>query len=205
MIDDQIKLLAFQQSLEQDVGSGSGSGPQQTEASGRGFVGLSVNATVRACIVHGQAKKADKLKSDFKIPDKRCVSSSHGVRPWSSSLLSCPARKTKLTTTNDDDDNLRLGIAGFGWLHGRFWHVKLRALTSLRDWAALEQFARSRKSPIGYEPFVEHLVATGNHRQAVGFVGRCEQRNKVELFVKCGEWGLAGSECVRRGERGKLL
>lgn len=60
MVDDQIKLLAFQQALEQEM--------QQPDAR---FVGLSLNQTVRACLIHGQSKKADKLKSDFKMPDKR--------------------------------------------------------------------------------------------------------------------------------------
>lgn len=87
----------------------------------------------------------------------------------------------------------------------RFWYIKLRALVHLRDWDALDAFARSKKSPIGYEPWVEHLVSTGNHRQAVAYIAKCEQRNKVELYVKTGEWVLAGNECVRKSERGRLL
>lgn len=58
MIEDQLKLLAMQQSLEQ-------------EAAGKSFLGLSVNETIRACILAGLSKKADKIKSDFKVPDKR--------------------------------------------------------------------------------------------------------------------------------------
>lgn len=60
MIDDQIRLLAFQQSLE-------------SESPGKNFVGLSVNETIRQCILAGLPKKADKVKSDFKVPDKRFV------------------------------------------------------------------------------------------------------------------------------------
>lgn len=30
----------------------------------------------------------------------------------------------------------------------------MKALTSNRDWEGLEAFAKSKKSPIGYEPFV---------------------------------------------------
>lgn len=36
----------------------------------------------------------------------------------------------------------------------RWWYVKLKALTANRDWEGLEAFAKSKKSPIGYEPFV---------------------------------------------------
>lgn len=87
----------------------------------------------------------------------------------------------------------------------RFWYVKLKALVSVRDFESLELFARSKKSPIGYEPWVEHLVATGHHRQAVSYIARCEARNRVELYVKAGEWTMAGQECVRKGERAKLM
>lgn len=35
-----------------------------------------------------------------------------------------------------------------------WWYVKMKALTTNRDWEGLEAFAKSKKSPIGYEPFV---------------------------------------------------
>ncbi|GAA5914776.1 tethering complex subunit VPS16 [Sporobolomyces salmoneus] len=87
----------------------------------------------------------------------------------------------------------------------RFWYVKMKSLVSIRDWDALDTFSRSRKSPIGYEPWVDALIAAGAQRQAVKYIEKCEGRNRVELFVKAGEWVLAGEEAVRRGERGKLL
>ena len=61
MVDDQIKLLALQQTLEQ-------------ESLGKSFVGLSINETIRACLVGSLSKRADKVRSDFKVPDKRCAS-----------------------------------------------------------------------------------------------------------------------------------
>lgn len=85
-----------------------------------------------------------------------------------------------------------------------FWYLKLRALIALRDWDALDAFARSKKSPIGYEPWVDELIRAGAQRQAVRFVERCDPRNRVELFIKCGEWVMAGQECARKGERGRL-
>lgn len=33
----------------------------------------------------------------------------------------------------------------------RFWWIKVRALVEIRDWENLEKFAKSKKSPIGYE------------------------------------------------------
>ncbi|GAA5861643.1 hypothetical protein JCM3774_002656 [Rhodotorula dairenensis] len=145
MVEDQIRLLVMQQQLE-----------QESTAPGRQFVGLSVNATIRQCLLAGLDKKADKARSEFKVPDKR------------------------------------------------FWYIKLRALVALRDWDALDSFARSKKSPIGYEPWVDELIRAGAQRQAVRYVDRCDPRNRVELYIKCGEWVMAGQECARRGERGRL-
>jgi hypothetical protein len=36
----------------------------------------------------------------------------------------------------------------------RFWWIKLKALAKHKDWDGLEAFGKSKKSPIGYEPFV---------------------------------------------------
>jgi hypothetical protein len=60
MVDEQIRLLVFQQTLEQ-------------ENPDKKFVGLSINNTIRSCILGGLEKKAEKVRSDFKVPDKRCV------------------------------------------------------------------------------------------------------------------------------------
>lgn len=81
----------------------------------------------------------------------------------------------------------------------------MKSLIEVRDWDGLEAFAKSKKSPIGYEPWVEHLVSTGSHRQAISFIPRCEQRNRVELYVKCGEWVMAGQECLRKADRSRLM
>jgi vacuolar protein sorting-associated protein 16 len=59
MVDDQLRLLAYQQTLER-------------ECDGRkSFLGLNINETIRQCLVSGWPKKADKVKSDWKVPDKR--------------------------------------------------------------------------------------------------------------------------------------
>src|SRR5258707_738814 len=61
MTDESARLLTFQQQLE-------------NETDGKiKFFGLSVNQTMRACILNGFSKRADKIKSDFKVPDKRFV------------------------------------------------------------------------------------------------------------------------------------
>lgn len=95
----------------------------------------------------------------------------------------------------------------------RFWWLKLKALTELKDWDGLEAFAKSKRSPIGYEPFVvsgngillpissanhsrmqTHLLAVKQPARAVVFVPRCDAKNRVELYVKCDDWAKAAAE-----------
>lgn len=64
MVDENAKLFALQQQLEKD-------------AEGRiDFFGLSVNETVRTCLVNGMSRKADNVKDAFKVPDKRWATAS---------------------------------------------------------------------------------------------------------------------------------
>jgi hypothetical protein len=59
MMDESARLLAFQQQLEKEE---NGKIP---------FFGLSVNETIRTCLLNGMSKKAERVRSDFKVPDKR--------------------------------------------------------------------------------------------------------------------------------------
>lgn len=75
MMDESVRLLTLQQQLEK-------------EADGKiVFFGLSVNETIRTCLLNGMSKRADKVKSDFKVPDKRYVPDLPSDR---SSLDYCP-------------------------------------------------------------------------------------------------------------------
>jgi hypothetical protein len=94
MTDDAHRLLQLQSTYEAEL---------EHKFS---FVGLSVDEFVSALIREGFSKRSERVRVDWKIPDKR----------W-------------------------------------YW-VKLKALTDAKDWDALEAFAKSKKSPIGYEPFV---------------------------------------------------
>ncbi|KAG9123695.1 hypothetical protein FRC07_014241 [Ceratobasidium sp. 392] len=143
-MDDSVRLLTYQQQLEKDFEG-------RVECAG-----LSVNETIRICLVNGQPRKAEKVRAEWKVPDKR------------------------------------------------YWYIKLYAYTETRDWDGLETFAKSKRSPIGYEPFVAHLVSQGYAKQAASYVPRCDGPKRADLYVRCGEWRAAGEECKARGEKAKL-
>ena len=86
------QLLKMQEVFDKDVSDSSGS-----------FVGMSVNETMFRLIQSGYSKRAAKVQSDFKVPDKT----------W--------------------------------------WWVRLRALVAARLWGELEEVAKVKKSPIGWE------------------------------------------------------
>lgn len=80
----------------------------------------------------------------------------------------------------------------------------MRALTEVKAWEELDAFSKSKKSPIGYEPFVRYLVSKGFKSQAVPYVSRCDGQKRGELYVLCGEYRAAGKEFKERGDKAAL-
>ena len=51
---------------------------------------------------------------------------------------------------------------------------------------------------------MRHLVEKGHAKEAVSYVQRCDGPRRIDLYVECGEWVMAGKECKDRGDRAKL-
>ena len=86
----------------------------------------------------------------------------------------------------------------------RYWWLKLRALAEIKDWNELETFSKSKKSPIGYEPFVRHLVSKGYGKQGATYVPKCDASKRGELYALCGDYRAAGKEYKERGDKAGL-
>ncbi|KAA8652722.1 tethering complex subunit VPS16 [Aspergillus tanneri] len=81
-----------------------------------------------------------------------------------------------------------------------YWWLRLRALVAKRDWGELEEIGKSKKSPIGWEPFYNEILGAGNTKLASLFVPKCTNlsaEDKVEMWVKCGMIVKAGEEAFR--------
>ena len=74
----------------------------------------------------------------------------------------------------------------------------------LRDFEGLDTFSKSKRSPIGYEPFVRRLLQEGHPREATSYVARCDSPKRADLYAECGEWRIAAKECKERGDKAKL-
>ncbi|KAI0200696.1 vacuolar protein sorting-associated protein [Astrocystis sublimbata] len=80
------------------------------------------------------------------------------------------------------------------------WWIRLRALVARRDWNEIEDIAKSRKSPIGWEPFFNLVLQAGNARLAAVFIPKCtnlEPGAAITMYEKCGMRVKAAEEAVK--------
>ncbi|KAH6680381.1 vacuolar protein-like protein sorting vps16 [Halenospora varia] len=83
------------------------------------------------------------------------------------------------------------------------WWIRLRALVSKRDWAELEDISKTRRSPIGWEPFHTLILTAGNTKLAALFIPKIIATSSVEsseiisMWEKCGMRVKAAEEAVR--------
>ncbi|KAK8249181.1 vacuolar protein sorting-associated protein [Phyllosticta capitalensis] len=68
-LDEAQRLLRLQEAFEKDLGGGGG-GSNASNAGGISVVGLSVNETLYRMVRAGHMKRAAKVQSEFKVPDR---------------------------------------------------------------------------------------------------------------------------------------
>lgn len=81
----------------------------------------------------------------------------------------------------------------FAWL-------QLRGLVDARNWNALEELSKQRKSPINWEPYFNAVLGAGNTRLASLFIPKCtavDSQERLEMWVKCGMVGKAAEEAFK--------
>ncbi|PFH57008.1 hypothetical protein XA68_15649 [Ophiocordyceps unilateralis] len=80
------------------------------------------------------------------------------------------------------------------------WWIRLRALVAKRDWTEIEEISKTKKSPIGWEPFFNLTLQAGNPRLASVFVAKCTglaAGEAMTMYEKCGMRTQAAAEAVR--------
>lgn len=86
-------------------------------------------------------------------------------------------------------------------------YIRLRALVAARHWVELEESAKQKKSPIGWEPYFNEILAAGNTRVASVFIAKCSHLSaaeRVDMWVKCGLLVKAGEEAFKAKDRALL-
>ncbi|KAK7180323.1 hypothetical protein DPSP01_012000 [Paraphaeosphaeria sporulosa] len=69
-LEDAQKLLRLQEQFEKDLGPRDGAATSPGASAASAFVGLSAHATISALLRQGHTKRAQKVVSEFKIPEK---------------------------------------------------------------------------------------------------------------------------------------
>eukprot|EP01080_Neovahlkampfia_damariscottae_P002897 gene2897-4740_t len=71
----------------------------------------------------------------------------------------------------------------------RYWWLRVKALSKCEYWDELESFAKSKKSPIGYSPFVQVCLDRNNLVEASKYVTKVsDPREKVDFCILLGMW-----------------
>lgn len=87
----------------------------------------------------------------------------------------------------------------------QFYYVKIRALASQRDWAALTAFSNERRPPIGFRPFADVCVGEGATLEAKKYAMRLpDYDEKVELLLSLGAFTEA-AEIAAKAKDGPRL
>ncbi|KPP61981.1 vacuolar protein sorting-associated protein 16-like [Scleropages formosus] len=86
----------------------------------------------------------------------------------------------------------------------RYWWLKLTALAEKEDWEELEKFAKSKKSPIGYLPFVEVCVKHLNKYEAKKYVSKVTPEQKVKAHLAVGDLEGAAEAAIERRSEGEV-
>ncbi|XP_063953477.1 vacuolar protein sorting-associated protein 16 homolog [Lytechinus pictus] len=68
----------------------------------------------------------------------------------------------------------------------RFWWLKIDALAGAGEWIELERFAKSKKSPIGYEPFVEVCMKYHQKYEANKYAAKVTPEHRVKMYIRMG-------------------
>lgn len=108
------------------------------EKYGASFTDLSVAQTIKKLMNLGDWKVAEKMKSDFKVSDRK------------------------------------------------YWWLQIQVLADQSRWEDLEKLSRGKKSPIGYEPFVELCLKYEKPEEAKKYLARCRDDQKLKWYTKAG-------------------
>jgi len=129
MCEENFKLIKYQSMLEEKLG--------------KLYVNLSLHQTLTQLLQDREVKLADKLKSEFKLSERKYL-----------------------------------------WL-------KVRAFGSSQQWTELANLAKSKRSAIGFLPFLDVCIQQGEKAQAAKYLGLLGQEDRLRYAMKLGALGEA--------------
>lgn len=67
-----------------------------------------------------------------------------------------------------------------------FWYLRIKILAGNYQWEELEKFSKSKKPPIGYEPFVEVCLKARNVNEAKKYIVKCREDKRITWYNRAG-------------------
>ncbi|XP_038256029.1 vacuolar protein sorting-associated protein 16 homolog [Dermochelys coriacea] len=86
----------------------------------------------------------------------------------------------------------------------RFWWLKIGALAEREDWEEMEKFSKSKKSPIGYLPFVEICMKHHNRHEAKKYTARVTPEQRVKAHILVGELDQAADAAIEHKNENEM-
>ncbi|XP_069589940.1 vacuolar protein sorting-associated protein 16 homolog [Ranitomeya imitator] len=86
----------------------------------------------------------------------------------------------------------------------RYWWLKISALADREDWEELENFSKSKKSPIGYLPYVEICMKHRNKSEAKKYLARVSPEQKVKAFLLVGDLDQAAETAIEHKNENEM-
>ena len=76
----------------------------------------------------------------------------------------------------------------------KFWWIKIEGLAEREDYTELDKFSRSKKSPIGYAPFVEVCMKHERKGEAEKYIQRVAPEERVVPYILAGDLEKAAEQ-----------
>ncbi|XP_055381224.1 vacuolar protein sorting-associated protein 16 homolog [Condylostylus longicornis] len=86
----------------------------------------------------------------------------------------------------------------------RYWWTKIQSLAEKHLWPELEKLSKSKKSPIGYEPFVEVCLQMGKKDEAEKYIALCRDDKKVKWYIRAGKLEKAANLAFEQKDKNSL-
>ncbi|KAM4698131.1 vacuolar protein sorting-associated protein 16 homolog [Rhinophrynus dorsalis] len=86
----------------------------------------------------------------------------------------------------------------------RYWWLKISALADKEDWEELEKFSKSKKSAIGYLPFVEICMKHQNKFEAKKYTARVSPEHRVKAFILIGDLDQAAEAAIEHKNENEM-
>lgn len=67
-----------------------------------------------------------------------------------------------------------------------FWCLRIEILGANYQWEELEKFSKSKKSPVGFEPFVEVCLRARSLGEARKYISKCRDDKKIVWYNRAG-------------------